>query len=372
MHIASASKINSPPTEPAISPQQKLVRHLPGILVSAGIAVAAIALGRLPWLQDHGLSALTLAIVLGMLLGNSLYPRMSAVCGHGVGFSKQSLLRLGVILYGLRLTFQDIGHVGLVGGAIDALMLSSTFGLAMYVGVRLLRMDRDTVILIGAGNSICGAAAVLATEPVLRAKSEQVAIAVSTVVVFGTLAIFVYPMLYRLALAWPDIGVTASQFGIYAGSTIHEVAQVVAASRMISEETANAAVIAKMVRVMMLAPFLLVLSAYLASARAKTSQSAHSGHRQARGGVVIPWFAFAFIGVVCLHSLVVIPQPMVAALLDIDTLMLAMAMAALGVTTHVSVVRSAGFKPMVLATLLFVWLIVGGAFVNRGVMALWG
>ena len=103
---------------------------------------------------------------------------------------KQILLRAGIILYGLRLTFQDIAGVGLHGVLLDALMLASTFGLACLLGTRLFGLDRTTTLLIGAGSSICGAAAVMATEPVVRGRAEQVAVAVSTVVVFGTLGIF--------------------------------------------------------------------------------------------------------------------------------------------------------------------------------------
>lgn len=180
-------------------PGQKLI---PGLLLSAALAGAAILLGRSQWLQHNGISALTLAIVLGIVVGNTLYPRIAAGSAAGVGFSKQILLRAGIILYGLRLTFQDIAGVGLHGVLLDALMLASTFGLACLLGTRLFGLDRTTTLLIGAGSSICGAAAVMATEPVVRGRAEQVAVAVSTVVVFGTLGIFLYPALFQLDQDW--------------------------------------------------------------------------------------------------------------------------------------------------------------------------
>ena len=223
-----------------------------------------MALGRIDWLADHGLSALTLAIVLGMLVGNTVYPRVAAATGPGVQVSKQQLLRVGIVLYGLRLTTQDIGQMGWAGVVVDALVLCSTFGLACWIGMRWLGLERETALLIGAGSSICGAAAVLATEPVVKARAEQVTVAVATVVVFGTLSIFLYPVLFQWNQAWGVIPGGAKGFGQYAGSTIHEVAQVVAAARSIGPEAADAAVIAKMVRVMMLAPFLLLLSGWMA------------------------------------------------------------------------------------------------------------
>ncbi|MGP1682617.1 MAG: putative sulfate exporter family transporter, partial [Giesbergeria sp.] len=150
------------------------LRLLPGLALSAALAAAGVALGRIDWLAAHGLSALTLAIVLGMLVGNTVYPRCAAVSGAGVNVSKQNLLRLGIVLYGLRLTVQDIGHVGVAGVVVDALVLGSTFLLACWIGTRWLGLDRRSAMMIGAGSSICGAAAVMAAEPVVKARAEQV------------------------------------------------------------------------------------------------------------------------------------------------------------------------------------------------------
>ena len=133
-----------------------------------------------------------------MVIGNTGYTRVQPICAPGVDFAKQRLLRAGIVLFGMRITFQDIGAVGWSGALVDAMMLASTFMLALLVGRRWWGMDARSVLLIGAGSSICGAAAVLATEPVVKARGEDVAVAVATVVVFGTLAIFLYPVLYHL------------------------------------------------------------------------------------------------------------------------------------------------------------------------------
>ncbi|GGP27779.1 membrane protein [Silvimonas amylolytica] len=335
---------------------------MPGLALTLALAVVAMWLAGLPTLSSTGLSALTLAIVGGMVLGNTVYPAMGDTAGAGVGFSKQKLLRLGIILYGFRLTFQQIGAVGISAILIDALVLTSTLFIAYQVGTRWLKLDKQTALLIGSGSAICGAAAVLATEPVLRAKPSTVTIAVSTVVVFGTLAMFVYPALYPMVhhLGW---AVSPQAFGIYTGSTIHEVAQVVAAASQVSTATADTAVIAKMIRVMMLAPFLIIVSWWMARA----PQAQHDGQR---GGITIPWFAVLFIVMAGVHSLGWMPQPVVNALLQIDTLLLAMAMAALGLDTRITAIRAAGVKPLLLATVLFGWLIAGGAVINVAVRTL--
>ena len=352
-----------------------LSHHLiPGLLLSATLAAVSIRLGGLDWLQSHGMSALTVAIVLGIVLGNTLYPSIAARSSAGVMFSKQTLLRAGVILYGLRLTFHDIGEVGVSGVLIDAVLLSSTFALAYLLGTRVFGLDRHTSMLIGAGNAICGAAAVMATEPLLRAKAEKVTVAVSTVVVFGTIAIFVYPALYELNQHWQLLPTGTQTFGIYAGSTIHEVAQVFAAARSISADTANTAVITKMVRVMMLAPFLILLSGWLARDEAQSHGHAEVAATGAAGAgaasagskrqLTVPWFAFAFIGMVLFNSLALLPHAAVATAIDVDTFLLAMAMGSLGLTTHLSAIRRAGMKPLLLGGVLFVWLVGGGALIN--------
>jgi len=342
----------------------------PGLALCLALAGAAILLGRIGWLGSHGLSALTVAIVLGIALGNTIYPALGHLCGAGVNSSRQTILRVGVILYGLRLTLQDIGHVGVAGVLIDALVLSSTFALALVIGTRVLKLDRTTTILIGAGSSICGAAAVMATEPVVRAHSEKVTVAVSTVVVFGTLATFLYPALYALSQHWGFLPQGAHAFGLYAGSTIHEVAQVVAAARSASPDAANTAVIAKMVRVMMLAPFLIALSTWLSRAASNQvgADQAAAVHLT-KPKLAVPWFAFIFVAVVIVNSFPILPRAAVDMATSIDTVLLAMAMAALGLTTHVSAIRKAGVKPMILAGVLFAWLIGGGALINNVINA---
>jgi len=325
------------------------------------LAAAALYLAGLPFFSNLGLSALTLAIVGGMVLGNTVYPHIAAYSHEGVGFGKQQLLRLGIILYGCRLTLQDIAAVGASGLIIDLLVLASTFALAIWLGTRLLGLDQKSAILIGAGSSICGAAAVLATEPVVRGSAEKVAVAVATVVVFGTASMFLYPLFYPLAIQW--FGSNAHHFGVYTGSTVHEVAQVVAAARAAAPDAESSAVIVKMIRVMMLAPFLIGLSAWMAK-----SETRHGHARK----ITIPWFAVLFVVMTAVHSLPAFPRQFDHVVLFIDNLLLAMAMGALGLTTHVSAMRRAGAKPLLLAGILFIYLIVGGALINVGITHLIG
>jgi len=321
-----------------------------GLLLVAALASLGLVAALTPWAQHAGLSALTLSIVLGIMAGNTFFPAIAARTAAGVDLSKSSLLRAGVVLYGFRITWQQIAQVGWSGVLIAATMVSVTFLLAVQLGTRAFRLDRQTSMLIGAGHAICGAAAVIATEPILGAPPHKVSLAVATEVIFGTLGMFAYPLLY------PHLGLSAQAYGIFAGSTIHEVAQVVVAGRSISPAAADVAVIEKMLRVMMLAPFLLILSG--------TQHAARAGHATA-ARVTVPWFAVLFILVSGVNSLHLLTTWLVDALIAIDTGLLAMAMAALGLRTHMSAIRQAGARPLMLAASLFLFLVVGGYAVNR-------
>lgn len=341
--------------------QKSIKNYLPGIVLCVSIALVSLLLSNISWLQNHAIGTLTIAIILGIFLGNTLYPNIAAHCAKGVLFSKQRLLQLGIIFYGFRLTFADIAHVGAHGVLIDALVLTSTFALACVLGRKVFKLDTNTVILIGAGSSICGAAAVMATEPILKGRSEQVSVAVSTVLVFGTISMLLYPVLFQWNLSWHLFPNSAESFGVFTGSTVHEVAQVVAAAKPLGDVATNTAVIAKMVRVMMLAPFLILLSIYMT--RTKLSHMHEEATPKAR--ITIPWFSVIFITVAGLNSLAIVPKSIVITAINFDTLLLAMAMAGLGLGTHFSAIKQAGFKPMLLGAVLFSWLIVGGGLINR-------
>ena len=313
-----------------------------------------------------GLSSLTLAILLGIILGNTLYPNFSEQLSNGVNFAKGQILRLAIIFYGFKLTLTQVASVGMPAVMTDALVLTSTFLLTYWLGTRWLKVDKQTTLLIGSGASICGAAAVIAAEPVVKAEAHKVTIAVATVVVFGTIAMLLYPFLYQLG--WLQPWLNAQQYGIYTGSTIHEVAQVVVAGNAVSTEVGNTAVVTKMIRVMMLAPFLLILSFALTTGSSKNGEKLSLMKRVQQ--VKVPWFAFVFILVVLLHTWVPMTASFERSMVMLDDVLLTMAMFALGLTTHLSAVKQASVKPLILGAMMFAWLIIGGGLINIGIAAL--
>ena len=312
-------------TNITLQKQYRTLWHfIPGLALSAVITGVALWGGSIPAVAGAGFSALTLAILLGMVLGNTIYPHIWKSCDGGVLFAKQYLLRLGIILYGFRLTFSQIADVGISGIIIDVLTLSSTFLLACFLGQKVFGLDKHTSWLIGAGSSICGGHGPGADLRIADAASGRH-----------------HP---------------AGRHRSDRPAAAHEVAQVVAAGHAISPDAENAAVISKMLRVMMLAPFLILLAA-----RVKQLSGANSGEKSK---ITIPWFAILFIVVAIFNSFHLLPQSVVNMLVTLDTFLLAMAMAALGLTTHVSALKKAGAKPLLMALVLFAWLIVGGGAIN--------
>ncbi|MFK3916932.1 YeiH family protein [Psychrobacter sp. NPDC078501] len=352
-------------------------RHLAGLVVVLVGSLFCLWLntGLDTWSNGRivGLSSLTLAILLGMVLGNTVYPNFAEQLNAGVCFAKGQILRLAIMFYGFKLTMTQVASVGMPAIMTDALVLTSTFLLTYWLGTRWLKVDKKTTILIGSGASICGAAAVIAAEPVVNAQAHKVTIAVATVVVFGTIAMLLYPFLYHLG--WLQPWLSAQQYGIYTGSTIHEVAQVVVAGNAINPEVGNTAVVTKMIRVMMLAPFLLVLSFALtkdrtvndAAIKNKSNKNETASFMTRAKQVKVPWFAFIFIGIVLIHTWVPMSESIVRSMVMLDDVLLTMAMFALGLTTHLSAIKQAGVRPLILGAIMFGWLILGGGLINIGI-----
>lgn len=342
-------------------------RHLAGLVVVLVGSLFCLWLNTSvnTWTNGRivGLSSLTLAILIGMILGNTVYTNFAERLNKGVCFAKGQILRLAIMFYGFKLTLTQVASVGLPAVMSDALVLTSTFFLTYWIGIKLLKVDRETTILIGSGASICGAAAVIAANPIVKAEAHKVTIAVATVVVFGTIAMILYPFLYHLG--WLQPWLSAQDYGVYTGSTIHEVAQVVVAGNTVSADVGDTAVVTKMIRVMMLAPFLLVLSFALIKGNSENGETASFISRVKQ--VKVPWFAFIFILIVLLHTWIPMSVGFEHSMVLFDDILLTMAMFALGLTTHISAIKQAGIKPLILGAIMFLWLIVGGGLINVGI-----
>ncbi len=342
----------------AFSPEKR-AGTINGIIFVAIFAAAATMVASIEVVSSLGISPLVVGIVIGIFYANTLHNQIPSAWETGIVFSGKKILRFAIVFYGFRITFQQIAEVGMEGFLVSLIMLSTTFILGTYLGQKIFKMDRDTSMLTAAGASVCGAAAVLATEPVLKSEEHKTAIAVSMVVLFGTIAMFLYPALYSAGI----FDMSNREFGIFVGGTIHEVAQVVAVGGAYGQEASDAAVIVKMTRVIMIAPMLILLGIYL-SYSAKKSGSTGGGMT-----LVIPWFAVYFVGMAGFNSLHIVPENIVAIINEIDTFLLTMAMTALGMGTRFAKFKGLGMAPLYTAGAMFAWLVIGGYFITKWIVA---
>ena len=341
-----------------------------GVLLIAVLSFVAWEIAKIPAVAALSFGSLIVGILLGMVYANALRPKQPKSWDDGMKFCSKRVLRLGIILYGFRLTFQDVVEVGAPALLVDTIVVVCTLLLGTWVGKKL-GMDKETTIMTSVGSAICGAAAVLGVEPIVKGESHKTAVAVSTVVIFGTLSMFLYPIMYRAGLldSLSDV-----QVGIYTGSTLHEVAHVVGAGNAMAEASGNAwiassSLIVKMVRVILLVPVLLIISALL-SRRTDASE---------KSKITVPWFAIWFLIIIGVNSLLnwyFATEEWYLAMKQViqvvSTFLLTMAMTALGADTSFDKFKQAGAKPFLLAAILYVWLVAGGYLLARFIVPMVG
>ncbi|AXK49115.1 YeiH family putative sulfate export transporter [Aliarcobacter trophiarum LMG 25534] len=322
-----------------------------GVFAIFIFSIISILISNLTIVSSLAISPLIVGIILGILFANTVKESLFEKYNQAIKFSAKRLLRIGIILYGFRLSFQDIAEVGFGGVFVALFIIFSTFILGYFIGVKILKLDREISILCSSGAAICGAAAVMATSSVVKNESYKSAIAVSFVVIFGSIGMFLLPFLYKIGL----IPLDNNQIGVYFGAVLHEVANVVAAGNMVSEEATNSAIIVKMIRVMFLVPFLLLLSYFLI--KFPSSQNSKT-----KSKIIIPWFAVIFIFVVAFNSFKFLNIEILSTINYIDMIFLTMAMFALGLNTNIKKFKEVGLKPFYLTLLLFLYLSIIGYF----------
>ncbi|MBU6298740.1 MAG: YeiH family putative sulfate export transporter [Alphaproteobacteria bacterium] len=340
-----------PETEPSTTSETACAPHrsrrsgvapaaaiIPGILLTSAIAGAAFALRQIPGVSLF--SPMILAIVIGIAFHNFIGTPARAKAG--VTFSLRRILRFAIILLGLQLTAEQVAEVGIAGVSVIMVVLTGTFVFTTWLG-RMLGIERKLVELIAAGTSICGASAVIATNTVTNAPDEDVAYAVACVTVFGSIAMFCYPLLEGLLHLPPHA------YGLWAGSSIHEIAQVVAAAYQDGKQAGDFATIAKLSRVMMLAPVVISLGLM-------NRIPPHEGGRHPSRPVPMPWFVLGFIALVGVNSVVAIPTEPKAAIVAATSFLLSVALAAMGLETDIRKLRAKGLRPLFLGLGAFLFI----------------
>lgn len=307
---------------------------LPGLFLTALLAAAGRMLGELPGLGVLG--PLVLAILLGMAYREWLggVPLSAAA---GIAFSSKQLLRLGIVLLGMRLDLGDIVAAGPGVLAIDAIHVALTIPFVCWLAGRL-GADRRLALLTACGTAICGAAAVAAISPQLKARGEETAVAAATVAILGTIFTIAYTLLQPLLQLAP------AAYGAWAGSTLHEVAHALAAAEPFGQEALDMAVLVKLTRVAMLVPAALLIGlwAQRRESRRAAAQDASAGGGAGRTRVAAPWFILGFLAMSGVHTLGIVPQAAAQGMTTAAYLLIAMGMAGLGLGVDFATFRRLG------------------------------
>jgi uncharacterized integral membrane protein (TIGR00698 family) len=283
--------------------------------------------------QLAAVSALMIAIVLGMLVRNTV--GIPAACAPGIRFSLRRILRLAVMLLGFQLSARQIAEVGGMGFCVVAVTLAAAFFFTTWLG-RRLGVDPKLSELIAAGTSICGASAIVATNAVTEGTDEDVAYAIAVVTLFGCASMLLYPV------GDAFLHMPAQAYGLWAGSSIHETAQVLAAAFQGGAVSGRIGAVSKLSRVMLLAPVVLGLG-WMARRR----EGADCLKKRA---IPVPLFLLGFIAAICINSAALLPAPATQLLVKIDQFLLALSLGAMGLETSFRKVRDAGLRPMLLGS----------------------
>ncbi len=311
---------------------------IPGVVLCAFIAAVALALRQLSGLS--ALSPMIVAIALGAFFHTAF--GTPAVAKPGVTVSLRWILRFAIILLGFQLTAQQVLDVGATGLAIIVVSLIACFTITKPLGAAL-GVDRKLAELIAAGTSICGASAVIAANTITKAPEEDCAYAVACVTLCGMVAMVLYPLLPTL------LGLTAREYGLWTGASVHEIAQVVAASYQAGKDAGDYATITKLTRVIMLAPMMMVLGALAAR------RPSDGGPRRR---APLPYFAISFIAAIAVNSTIEIAAPAKDAIIMVTTFLLALSLAGMGLATDLKKLAPKGARPLVLGALSSVFIAV--------------
>lgn len=331
---------------------QEILPAIPGLLLVLIVALVARLFQSLipgPTL-NKAISEILLAMLIGLLIRNTI--RLPASVDAGVKFAMTRVLRLGIILLGLRLSLQDVAVTGLTATVLILVCISFALGFAFIVG-RALNIPRRLVALIGIGTAICGNSAIIATAPLIEAKEEDVSFAVAMITLFGLIAVIVYPIVGH-AFAFAD-----SVFGLWAGVAVNDTSQVVATSAAYSSRALNVATVVKLTRNVLLGPVMIMMGVLYARATHRAAQKRVSMRP------VIPWFVIAFVGMSLLRTLGIaagiFPQGIdatgnlatSAAWLkfadDASKCAILCALAGIGLNTNVATLWRVGWRPFALA-----------------------
>ncbi|MDR7856871.1 YeiH family protein [Tissierella sp.] len=314
---------------------KKLYNIAPGLLLSACVAIVAMFLSSL--IPGDIIGATVMALLVGMALNPILnkYKQFNA----GVSYTGKIVLRIGIILMGVNMNFSEVLSVGKYSLFVMIFTMATAFGAGNLIG-KMFGMNWKLTNLLAVSTAICGGSAVAAVGPVIKAKDEDVAYAISSTFIFDVLTVVVFPWI-GIALGMSSMG-----YGLWTGTAVNDTSSVVAAGYAFSELAGNTAVIVKLTRTLFIIPYVLIFSIITERLEAK-SNGVH-GRTSVNFKKIFPYFIILFLVVVALRSTGIIPNTLIPALSKTSKFSMVMALSAIGLKTSFGDIKDIGFKPMIL------------------------
>ncbi len=322
-------------------------KHLPGLAIAASIAAVAFVVEYLIKNNTAGVvSPLVIAVVLGALISNlGMLPEN---CRIGLGFAARNLLRLGIVLLGLQLSFSQVRELGAPGLALVIVVVAATFAGTQWLGKKM-GLSPGLSLLVATGFSICGASAIAAMRPVSDADDDDMAYAIALVTICGTLAIFLLPAIGEI------IGFSGAQFGSWVGASVHDVAQTVATAASGNDDAQDAAIVVKLTRVMLLAPLVAAVS-FTRRRKLSHTNITDSKTQKAKLPPVIPLFIIGFIAAISINSSFNLPSEFLSNVKWLEKSLLACALVGLGAGVDARKLQRVGTRPLALG--LISWILI--------------
>ena len=322
-------------------------KHLPGLAIAASIAAVAFVVEYLIKNNTAGVvSPLVIAVVLGALISNlGMLPEN---CRIGLGFAARNLLRLGIVLLGLQLSFSQVRELGAPGLALVIVVVAATFTGTQWLGKKM-GLSPGLSLLVATGFSICGASAIAAMRPVSDADDDDMAYAIALVTICGTLAIFLLPAIGEI------IGFSGAQFGSWVGASVHDVAQTVATAASGNDDAQDAAIVVKLTRVMLLAPLVAAVS-FTRRRKLSHTNITDSKTQKAKLPPIVPLFIVGFIAAISINSSFNLPSEFLSNVKWLEKSLLACALVGLGAGVDARKLRRVGTRPLALG--LISWILV--------------
>lgn len=311
-------------------------RFFPGMMVCAIVATVSIVLSSL--MPGDMIGSTVMALLIGMAL-NPVVGRYGSL-QKGISFSGKMVLRLGIILMGVTLSFRQVMDVGRYSLFVMLFTMATAFGAGNLIG-RLFRMDWKLTNLLAVSTAICGGSAVAALGPTIDADDAHIAYAISATFLFDVVTVVAFPWIGRL-LGLGDMG-----YGLWTGTAVNDTSSVVAAGYAFSNLAGGFAVIVKLTRTLFIIPIVMIFS--LVQERVSSKECGENGERNRVDlNKIFPWFILVFLAVVALKSTGILSPFLVSRVSLVSRFSMVMALSAIGLkTSYRDVVRS-GFKPMVL------------------------